>query len=292
MCRFVAYHGPSIRLADLITLPKHSIIHQSYHAKERTEPLNGDGFGLAWYAQSSEEPALFKDVSPAWNNRNLADLPGVVESRTVLAHVRAATQGLSVMRSNCHPFAYRQFAFMHNGNIGNFGRVRRELLGRLSDDAFGAIQGTTDSEHAFGLWIDRWREAEAESPLERMRAAMVSTIGAIGALTAQTEVASTLNLAVSDGVRFVASRAAIGDDPGNTLYWRRGTGLRCEYGVCRMDRGSGRAVLVASEPLFEPETWQPVPLNSTISVDADATVDVRPLYAVANAPHPTHSSFA
>jgi len=46
MCRFAAYLGLEIFISSLVTEPHHSIIHQSYHAKERIEPLNGDGFGI------------------------------------------------------------------------------------------------------------------------------------------------------------------------------------------------------------------------------------------------------
>lgn len=275
MCRFVAYHGPPICVADLITRPTHSIIHQSYRAKERVEPLNGDGFGLAWYAPSSEEPALFKDVSPAWNNLNLTDLARVIVSRTVLAHVRAATQGLSVMRSNCHPFAHGRFCFMHNGNVGAFDRIRRALLARLSDEAFSAIHGTTDSEHAFALWIDHWNALPELPALERMRVAMARTLESIEELTTDTGAPCSLNLAVSDGERLVASRVVLGDEPGNTLYWRAGVDLTCEGGVCSMKPGREDAVLVASEPLFEPHSWTPVPMQSLLTLEG-AKVEVHP----------------
>ena len=125
MCRFVAYTGEPIAVADLVTRPVHSIIHQSFKAREREEPLNGDGFGVGWYVPSmSERPAIFRDVSPAWNNLNLLELARVTRSRTIFAHVRAATQGLGVMQSNCHPFGHGEFMFMHNGNIEGF-RARR-----------------------------------------------------------------------------------------------------------------------------------------------------------------------
>ena len=76
MCRFAAYIGPEIFVSSLVTEPKHSIIHQSYHAEERTEPLNGDGFGIGWYApQFCNSPALFKEVSPAWSNQNYRIFP-------------------------------------------------------------------------------------------------------------------------------------------------------------------------------------------------------------------------
>ena len=95
MCRFVLYLGESLTLDKLITRPRNSIIHQSHHAELRKEPLNGDGFGLAWYAPAhGPQPALFRSVRPAWNDANLAHLARVTESPAVLAHVRAATRGL------------------------------------------------------------------------------------------------------------------------------------------------------------------------------------------------------
>ncbi len=58
MCRFVLYMGPPITLDQLTTQPEHSIIHQSYQARLREEPLNGDGFGISWYVPDiSPEPA-------------------------------------------------------------------------------------------------------------------------------------------------------------------------------------------------------------------------------------------
>ena len=50
MCRFTLYLGPPVRLSTLLIEPSHSLIQQSFHAEERSEPLNGDGFGVGWYA--------------------------------------------------------------------------------------------------------------------------------------------------------------------------------------------------------------------------------------------------
>ena len=58
MCRFALYLGPDIPIASLVTEPANSIIHQSFHSHLREEPLNGDGFGLAWYP-SREAPLPF-----------------------------------------------------------------------------------------------------------------------------------------------------------------------------------------------------------------------------------------
>ncbi len=106
MCRFTFYMGKPLQLSALITEPSNSIIHQSFHSHEREEPLNGDGFGLAWYVKGHSEAALFKSISPAWNNSNLIDIARVTTSSCILAHVRAATQQLEVSETNCHPFRY------------------------------------------------------------------------------------------------------------------------------------------------------------------------------------------
>ncbi|HEU4420371.1 MAG TPA: class II glutamine amidotransferase, partial [Planctomycetota bacterium] len=75
MCRFTMYLGPTIRLSSLVVEPRHSIIDQSFHSKGQEEPLNGDGFGIAWYVPDVDsEPALFRSVTPAWNNTNLLEL--------------------------------------------------------------------------------------------------------------------------------------------------------------------------------------------------------------------------
>lgn len=43
---------------------------------------------------------------------------------------------------------------MHNGAIGRFLRVKRVLGQKLSKDVYYAIEGTTDTEHAFALFLD------------------------------------------------------------------------------------------------------------------------------------------
>lgn len=172
MCRFTMYLGPPVRLSTLLVEPAHSLIHQSYHAEERAEPLNGDGFGVGWYAPDLEErPGLFRSVSPAWNNRNLGSLSRVVCSPCVLAHVRAATKGMEVSESNCHPFEHGRYLFMHNGSVGSFTQLRRPLLASLSDRAFQLLRGSTDTEHLFAVFVDElvrggWLEESRAEPGE------------------------------------------------------------------------------------------------------------------------------
>ncbi|MBZ0115215.1 MAG: class II glutamine amidotransferase [Thermoanaerobaculia bacterium] len=281
MCRFALYLGKPIRISSLVTDPDNSIIHQSFHSHERAEPLNGDGFGLAWYAGGvSPIPAFFKDISPAWNNLNLLELARLTETGCLLAHVRAASPGLTVMRLNCHPFGWGNFAFMHNGSIGGFARLRRQLRQSLSDSAEAGLQGTTDSEHLFALFRDNYESLTALQPLERMVEGLRAAVGETERLrrALAIEEPSFLNLALADGrravaIRYVSDKAAKAD----SLYVNVGQRYSCSDGLCQMEDGDSGAVLVCSEPLSAQESWRPVPVNHLVAVDDDLTVTIRPL---------------
>ena len=72
MCRFLVYKGRDILMSDLLLKTEQSLIIQSFHAKERQEPLNGDGFGVGWYAPEIDPtPCVYTSIQPAWSNRNL-----------------------------------------------------------------------------------------------------------------------------------------------------------------------------------------------------------------------------
>ncbi|XBW35212.1 hypothetical protein QEN19_000775 [Hanseniaspora menglaensis] len=212
MCRFLIYKGNDpIRLSNLLTKPQHSIINQSFDSRlrlDRRRPINGDGFGLAYYptfvdgeenknselsaAQTycdtgivSEEdnanehlsdddsvdlneinklyeevveeeedigPSVFKAITPAWNNENLRILAERTKSHLMFAHVRASTYGV-LSETNCHPFNYHSITFMHNGGVANFKKIRRRFLNELSDEFFNIVQGSTDSECCFALFL-------------------------------------------------------------------------------------------------------------------------------------------
>ncbi|NDG58449.1 MAG: class II glutamine amidotransferase, partial [Betaproteobacteria bacterium] len=89
-----------------------------------------DGFGVAWYAKRST-PGLFKDILPAWNDSNLRSIAAQIEAGLFFAHVRAST-GTSVTRTNCHPFTFKNWAFMHNGKIGNWTTCRKSVEQMIS----------------------------------------------------------------------------------------------------------------------------------------------------------------
>ncbi len=282
MCRFTFYRGEPIALGALLTEPANSLIRQSLHAHERAEPLNGDGFGVAWYAHGDPIPGRFRSVSPAWSNENLVDLARVTHSTCVLAHVRAATPGSPVSLANCHPFRRDRLAFMHNGHIGGFGAIRRALLAELSDEAFAAIGGTTDSEHFFAMWTDELEHASAPPGSARMAAALRVAMRRVTALVERLAPgdAVLLNAVFTDGREALACRYTSGDpDRANTLYLHRGRRYVCDDGICRMlEPGTGdAALLVSSEPLSSDPGWEPVPVNHLVRIPADLRLVVEPV---------------
>ena len=230
----------------------------------------------------SEEPAIFKDIMPAWNNLNLINMARVTRSSCILAHVRAATPGLPVSQLNCHPFSHGPFSCMHNGKLGGFQKIRRELTRRLSDEAYGVITGSTDSEHLFALFLDHYRRISTDRPrVEEMAEALTATIREVEEITeaAGIKLPSFMNLAVTDGSSAVVSRHVNGEGAkANSLYVHAGTSFVCTDGHYRMvEPDKGSAVLVASEPLSDDTDWTKVESNSIVLVDRNLKVHMRPL---------------
>lgn len=283
MCRFLLYTGPPVTLSSLLVEPCNSLIHQSFHSYESDDPLNADGFGIAWYASKiAAEPGLFRATSPAWSNRNLRSLSRVTESKCILAHVRAATPGLVVSESNCHPFVCGPITFMHNGDVGDFQAVRRQLLESLSDRSFQSIQGSTDSEHVFAVLLDELGADVGTVGIDVLVAAVRRTIARIDSLvhkySAQTP--SYLNLAVTDGRCAVVSRFVTGGrSDAASLHYSTGSRYECHEGVCRMRSTTPgeHAVIVCSEPLSRDEGWQEVPVNHLVVIGSDRSVRIDPV---------------
>ena len=145
----MAYSGEPILAEDLLFRPKHSLIDQSLHSRMGATTTNGDGFGVGWYGEGIE-PAVYRSVEPAWNDRNLREIAGQVRTPMLLAHVRAST-GTPVQRSNCHPFRHGQWLWMHNGVLRGFHEIRRDLVMAVDPTLFPDIEGSTDSETLFFL---------------------------------------------------------------------------------------------------------------------------------------------
>ena len=284
MCRFIAYAGAPLLLADLLYRPADSLIMQSYHARERVEPLNGDGFGVGWYVpQMDPTPCIVRSVTPAWSSRNLQNLSFKTHASYLFAHVRAASPGMIVTETNTHPFNYDRFMWMHNGAVADFHRIKRRLRDELKDEFYNMISGTTDSEHAFALFLNHLREPFNQTTPHDLRSALVLTINRLNELRREAEIGgpSFYNFAATDGEAMVVSRYCSAESiAGASLHYSRGALFEClPDGLCDMHsvahHEQAAAVIVSSEKLTDERSdWFDVPDNHTICVLPDLTVKI------------------
>lgn len=283
MCRFVAYLGKPIVIDELLFKPVNSLIKQSIRARETDEPLNGDGFGLGWYAHHIDfTPGLFTSTQPAWNDRNLHSLSATIRTHCLFAHVRAASSG-GVGVYNCHPFQYKRFLFMHNGEIGGFSRIKRHIRHELCDEIYDWIKGQTDSEHFFALFLQTYQDMHGTLETEPMAAVMCATIKRLEKIQKAhgVEDINYLNLAMTDGFSMMALRYV--SDPQvacPTLYYSAGSSYESREGTCHMlplHKGEGNsAVLLVSEKLTNYKAeWSEIPVNHLLLVQHDLSLTLQ-----------------
>jgi predicted glutamine amidotransferase len=158
---------PPILLEELLYKPDHSFIDQSLHARLGVETTNGDGFGGGWYGVNIGTLADFRSDEPAWNDRNLCEVAGHIESPLFLAHIRAST-GTAVQQTNCHPFRYGRWLWVHNRLGRKFARVKREVVLATDESLYTSIEGSTDSELLFYLALTLGLEDDPPAAVERM----------------------------------------------------------------------------------------------------------------------------
>lgn len=250
MCRFLAYRGTPIFLEDLVARPQHSLVQQSLHAERAHTVTNGDGFGIGWYGERPE-PAVYREVMPAWSDENLLALTATVRSGLFFAHVRAATGG-GIARSNCHPFRYGRHLFMHNGQIGGYPKVRRALEALLPDALYAHRRGATDSELLFLLALSRM-----ENDLEPTDAVLWALSEARHEMR-RHGIQEPLRFAAahSDGRRLHVFRLSSDETP-PSLFLHAGID----------------GIAVASEPLGEDQhtsgsNWEALPPGAVVTIDA------------------------
>ena len=284
MCRFLVYKGRDMFMSDLLIRAEQSLIQQSFKSREREEPLNGDGFGVGWYAPEIDPtPCVFTSIQPAWSNRNLYRIAEKVKSGLFFAHVRAASPGMAVSELNCHPFQHDRYLWMHNGSIGEFPRIRRRLRESLGDAAYDTIQGNTDSEHAFSVFLDQLAGGGDALSTDGLGATVARTIDRLDAFGREAKIAtpSHFNFAVTDGRSLIATRYVSNDAvPPHTLYYALGDRFEVVAGGYRMRPAAGRAeaIIIASEPVSEQRAdWIEMPPNHMISVTPELDVRLTPI---------------
>jgi glutamine amidotransferase len=254
MCRWLAYSGSPVLLEELLYGRQNSLIVQSLHSRLGAEETNGDGFGLGWYGKQ-ESPAVFHSVEPAWNDRNLRELAGHISSPLVFAHIRAST-GSPVQQTNCHPFRYGRWLWMHNGFVDGFQSVKRDLALAIDPELYPEIEGTTDSELLFHLALTFGLEHDPPRAVER-------TIGVVESVGRDHGVEFPFQgtIATSDGECIWAFRYSSEGRSRSLFFSTDVRTLRALYPENELLRDlGGESRLVVSEPLGDlPGAWNEVP---------------------------------
>jgi predicted glutamine amidotransferase len=259
----MAYSGDPLLAEDLLFRPVHSLIDQSLNSQLGATTTNGDGFGIGWYGEGSR-PAVFKNIDPAWNDANLREVSGQVRTRLLFAHIRAST-GTPVQRSNCHPFRFGNWLWMHNGSIKQFHDLKRDLTLKVDPVLYPAIEGSTDSETLFFLALTF---GLADDPV----AAVERAVGLVEDVARQhgVEDAVQMTVAATDGESTWAFRYST-EGRSRTLFYSTDVGtlreLHPELPVLRQLGAEAR--LIVSEPLRDLSgAWNEVPESSCVVVRA------------------------
>jgi predicted glutamine amidotransferase len=269
MCRWLAYSGTPILLEELLYNRQHSLIDQSLHSRMGVETTNGDGFGVGWYGvegggpalpstRDSGAPVIFRDTGPAWNDVNLRELSRSTSSGHFIAHIRAST-GTAVQQTNCHPFRYDRWLWVHNGAIKDFHLLKRDLVMAVDPELYPSIQGSTDSETMFYLALTFGLREDPVAAVERM-------VGFVEAVAREHGVDKPMQMTVgtTDGERLYGFRySSIGKS--RTLYFSSAIAtLRVMYPDNEIfQKISDETRIVVSEPLGDLlGAWNPVPESS------------------------------
>ena len=132
--------------------------------------------------------------------------------------------------------------FMHNGQIGGYRSIRRELEQKIPAELFSQRSGTTDSEAFFLLACGNGLERDVPEALARTVNEVLEVMKTSG-----TDEPVRMTAAVADGERVYALRYS-SDKQSPTLYYGTGGAIRVENRCVEFSAGD-EAALVLSEPL-------------------------------------------
>jgi predicted glutamine amidotransferase len=257
MCRWLAYFGKPVRMDKVLYGPQHSLIDQSLHSQQGAETTNGDGFGIGWYGTSGE-PGVFKSIEPAWNDRNLREIAGHVESHLFLAHIRASS-GTPVQQTNCHPFRHGKWLWVHNGLVRDWFTVKRDLALAVDPALYPLIEGSADSEVLFFLALTLGLADDPPGAVERV-VGLVEDVGRRHGV----EYPFQGSIATTDGERLWAFRYSTEGKSRSLYYSSSYETLKALYpDDPRVEDFDEETRLVVSEPLGDVTgVWNLVPESS------------------------------
>lgn len=148
-----------------------------------------DGWGIASYAcptTSLQIPKVIRGVAPAYQDNHFKQAviqPEHAHTSIFLAHVRLASlTAKEVELQNVHPFTFKNWSFMHNGEVsGAFSPVVTNKIAQFKEQLAGGPKGATDSERVFYFFLANLYETTGtldsqHVPLETLQKVFSRTI--------------------------------------------------------------------------------------------------------------------
>ena len=278
MCRLYGFRANEpTKVECALVLAQNSLMAQSREDHRGSD--HSDGWGIAYYEDGL--PEVERRATAAYDDLRFSLTAERVFARTVVAHVRKATVGLT-SRENTHPYVFGRWSFAHNGTVVGFADLESELASEVPEDLRQHRRGSNDSELAFYWVLGRLRKAGIDldgDPPET--AALAQEFGRAVCELAERSTAAApdktarLNFLLTDGRRMIASCW----NRDLHLLERRGV-HDCEIcGIPHIDhveREAYRACVVSSEPITH-EPWQELPHGSLIAVGPDLEARIESL---------------
>lgn len=257
------------RLFGSRTREPSAVSHELFHGanalrvQSREHP---DGWGLGWYENGAAR--VVRSLTPAHGDRDFEKLSHFVTAQTIVAHVRKASIG-RVAEENTHPFHRGPWLFAHNGTLPGWERTRERLEAQIDPSLRASLQGETDSERCFFLFLTRLRRhCDVEhADLGSAAAALAETVALVREIVEPAEKPASTTFLATDGRLMLACRR------GRTLFVSS-----------PMPDADGRRdyVAVASEDPGDPppggkRAWRLLPEEALVAVDADLRLKVTSL---------------
>ncbi len=259
MCRLFGFRS------NLATPVHRSLLSEQNSLRVQSHE-HKDGWGIASYP--GELPEVAHGLGAAHGDPEFERVSSLLSSRTVLAHVRLASVG-RVHKLNAHPFVHGRWAFAHNGTVRDFAAHREELESAIARDLRAQLQGETDSERCFYLFLTQLREngREDQPSADDVARALAQVTQRVTRLTDQPDgqKPTSMNLLVTNGDLMVASRL------NRTLFFSEGR----KHPATADRPPEGRhleQLVIASEKLEGESHWHEVPERSMVGVGPRLTL--------------------
>jgi glutamine amidotransferase len=175
-----------------------------------------------------------------------------------------------VQETNCHPFRYNNWLFVHNGEIFEIEKFRRELLLAVDQKYFENILGSTDSELMFHLALTFGLEKDPIGAMEKM-------VGFVEKVGKKNNVPESvwMTIGLSDGKTLWGFRYA-SDGNAPTLFHSREVSELESINPKILNRLSDEARIIVSEPIGKfKEMWAEIPQSSTVIIK-DGVIEIKP----------------